>query len=512
MEIKEDMKNNIIYKNIPTLDLTKEQLEQCSKLFSENYGNYSEKSVIRPGERVKMGVSYYQKNYVKDDFSVALAIDKEEIIGQAFYIRKNYEKVGTMTWIVQLVVNKTYRKMGIASKLLRSIWGFSDDFAWGLATANPCTVKTLESATMRKCKPAIIEKHLKDISLIGKDIGFVEDGALEVDKHSSQVNSHFDVDNSSFEGKEEYENRLGKLRPGREWLAFTFREQGIYKSIYKSKFNRIIKFSEEQLRDAYSRMSMKNQKWASGQKNEIDYILSKINNSSKNLKIIDFGCGVGRHSLELAQKGFNVYGIDYSEDHIASAEKNASDKKITNTKFVCGDIRKFKGKSKYDLALCLYDVIGSYPDKRNNERILQIIYNSLEIGGFLALSVMNYELTDKIVPNKQKGKVKENPDLLLKLKPATIMQTTGDIFDPKYIVIDKDEHLIYRKEQFSNDGKLSAEYVIRDKRYTMKEIVEMLQKKGFKIVDKRYVRAGHFDEALKSSDAHAKEILIIAKK
>ena len=38
------------------------------------------------------------------------------------------------------------------------------------------------------------------------------------------------------------------------------------------------------------------------------------------------------------------------------------------------------------------------------------------------------------------------------------------------------------------------------------------QKKGFKIVDKRYVRAGHFDEALKSSDSHAKEILIIAKK
>ena len=65
MEIKEDMNNNIIYKNIPTLELTKEQLEQCSKLFSENYGNYSEKSVIRPGERVKMGVSYYQKTMLK---------------------------------------------------------------------------------------------------------------------------------------------------------------------------------------------------------------------------------------------------------------------------------------------------------------------------------------------------------------------------------------------------------------------------------------------------------------
>lgn len=280
--MKEKVKSNIIYKNISTVDLSEKQLEQCSKLFSENYGNYSKKSEIRPGERVKMGVSYYKNNYVKENFSVALALNKEEIIGQAFYIRKKYKKVGTMTWIVQLVVNKDYRKMGIAGKLLRSIWGFSDDFAWGLATANPCTVKTLESATMRKCKPAIIEKHLKDISLIGKDIGFVEDGALEVDKNSSQINSHFDVDNSSFEGKEEYENRLGVLKPGREWLAFTFREQKISKTIYKSKFNQIIDFSEEQLREAYSRMPMSNQKWATGQKNEIVGMLQK-----KGFKIID---------------------------------------------------------------------------------------------------------------------------------------------------------------------------------------------------------------------------------
>ena len=508
------MKSNfsIIYKNISTVDLSEKQLEQCSKLFSENYGNYSKKSEVRPGERVKMGVSYYKKNYVKEDFSVALALNKEEIIGQAFYIRKKYKKVGTMTWIVQLVVNKDFRKMGIAGKLLRSIWGFSDDFAWGLATANPCTVKTLESATMRKCKPAIIEKHLKDISLIGKDIGFVEDGALEVDKNSSQINSHFDVDNSSFEGKEEYENRLGVLKPGREWLAFTFREQKISKTIYKSKFNQIIEFSEEQLREAYSRMSMSNQKWATGQKNEIAYILNKTDGSEKNLKIIDFGCGIGRHSLELAQKGFIVDGIDYSEEHIAYARKNANDKNIKNCRFICGDIRNHKTNSKYNLALCLYDVIGSYPDKRNNERIIQIAYDALEKGGFFAVSVMNYELTNEMVPNSQKGNVKENPELLLKLKPASIMQTTGNIFNPEYMVIDKDQHLIYRKEQFSNDGKLSAEYVIRDKRYTMNEIVGMLQKKGFKIIDKRYVRAGHFDKPLESNDPHAKEILIIARK
>ena len=194
----------IVYINIPTLELSDEQLSQCAELFSLNYGNYSDKSEYRPGERIKMGTAYYRRNYINKEYSVALALDDSRIVGQAFYIRKKYEKLGkneiagTMTWIVQLVVDSEYRRRGIASTLLRSIWGFSDDFAWGLATANPCTIKTLESATMRKCKPAVIRRHLRDIRKIGKDIGFVKDSVIEVTEASSQINSHFFVDNKEF--------------------------------------------------------------------------------------------------------------------------------------------------------------------------------------------------------------------------------------------------------------------------------------------------------------------------
>ena len=92
------------------------------------------------------------------------------------------------------------------------------------------------------------------------------------------------------------------------------------------------------------------------------------------------------------------------------------------------------------------------------------------------------------------------------------MQSSGDIFNPKFLAIDTATGLVYRKEQFSDDDGLSAEYVIRDKRYYMNEILDMLKTQGFEIEEARYVRAGHFDEPLKNIDEHAKEICVVARK
>ena len=122
-----------------------------------------------------------------------------------------------MTWVLQLVVDTNYRRQGIASTLLRSIWGFSDDYAWGLATTNPCTVKTLESATFRKCKPDIIQKNLRAIRTIGADLSFVEDAPYNVTRSTSQINTNFFVDNRDFIKDSECEEQLGKLKSGHEW-------------------------------------------------------------------------------------------------------------------------------------------------------------------------------------------------------------------------------------------------------------------------------------------------------
>lgn len=506
---KATAKKEITYHIKNTIDLSEQEIEECSELFSHSYGTYSNKSETRPGEQVKMGPKYYKQHYCKPDFFIATAKDQEKLVGQAFYIRKKYEKYGIITWVLQLVVDKNYRKQGIASTLLRSIWGFSDDYAWGLATANPCTVKTLESATFRKCRPSVIRKNLKAIKLIGNDTTFVETDAYDVTNCTSQVNTKFFIDNTEFSEENSCEKYLGKLKPGYEWLAFTFQNQEIKLDKYRKHFDEIVAFSEKILNEAYSRMDVATHGWTKGTENEVSFISKYCKQGS----ILDLGCGIGRHAIALAIMGYQTYGIDFSSKHISYANAQTEKENLQrNCKFVCEDVRFYKTENKFDNVICLYDVIGSFPDEADNLSIIKTAYHHLNKNGIFILSVMNMELTESIVLPDQIANLKERPDILMKLPPNGTMQKSGNIFNPKYLAIDQKTRLVYRKEQFGNDDNLSAEYVIRDKRYTMNEIITLLIKCKFEILDKRYVRAGHFDEKLQALDEHAKEICIVARK
>lgn len=504
--------SEIQYSTKSTLNLTESELQECSDLFSSFYGKYSKESEKRPGEQIKMPASYYRRNYCKPHFYVAMARLNDKLIGQAFYLRKDYTEqgFGMMTWVLQLVVDTGFRRRGIASTLLRSIWGFSDDYAWGLATTNPCTVRTLESATFRKCKPKIIAKNLRAIRAIGEDISFVREAPFNVTWQASQINTNFFVDNHDFNTDDSCEKRLGKLKPGYEWLAFTFRNQGIQKDSYQKHFTDMVAFSEKKLKEAYSRMNMEMHGWAKGTANEIAF----IEQYGSCRVILDLGCGQGRHAISLAQKGYHVTAVDFSEGNITKARQLAVDNLLDQTMchFVLGDAREYEDQTKYDKVICLYDVIGSFPAEEDNIKIVQTAYRQLKDNGIFILSVMNMKLTESLVLEQNKGNLKNNPDIIRKLPPSNIMQSSGNIFEAKYLAIDTLTGLIYRKEQFRDDNGLSAEYVIRDKRYKMDEIKEILIAHGFEIVEARYVRAGHFDEALKDTDLHAKEICIVAKK
>ena len=56
---------------------------------------------------------------------------------------------------------------------------------------------------------------------------------------------------------------------------------------------------------------------------ECDFIEKEIN-YDKRVKILDIGCGTGRHSIELSQRGYSVTGIDLSESQLRHAKKKAS--------------------------------------------------------------------------------------------------------------------------------------------------------------------------------------------
>ena len=495
----------MIYESKSMINLSNQEIQASSDLFSSSYGIYDKNSPKRPGCQIKLSVNQYIQRYCKAGFYIVRALDEGKLIGHAIYIRKKYEPYGTMTWVLQLVVDEKYRRRKIASTLLRSIWGFSDDFAWGLASANPCTVKTLESATFRKCNISFITKNLDAIKRIGKDTSFVTESSFVVDEKNSQVNTDFFADNSSYPNGEECEKKLGKLRPGHEWLAFTFKEQPINRESYRKHFSSMIESYENILKDAYGRMDMDIHPWTKGTDNEIRYISGFGNNN----EILDLGCGIGRHAIALAKNNSKVTAVDNSPLLLEKARLN---KDVGNIQFIEADVRVFRDGKKYDKVICLFDVIGSYPTENENKKIIKTAYEELKSGGYFILSVMNMELTESMCKKELKGSIYKQPEILERLMPSNTMQKSGMIFDPDYYAVDTDKRLVFRKEQFYNDENLPAEYIIRDKRYTKNEICEMLTRFDFKIVESRYVQAGKFDVSLKATDRKAKEICIVCQK
>lgn len=490
-------------------------LKQCSDLFSNHYGVYSgQDGIHKKGQRIRLGMKYYMNIRNHPYMYVSLCYSQSELIGQAFYLKKTLDGNKVCTWVTQLLVNKYYRGRGVASRLLHSAWGFSDYFAWGLATANALTVKALEGVTWRKVDPAVIAENIDVISQLCDEIPFTKSKQWQLSDNQSQIFTNFfpEQEKTNTTVGSVYIERLGTLAEGCEWLAFTFRTQPMLLDDKHLKL--LFDFSAQQINDAYGRMDVQNHHWTKSTTHEIDYV-TKVANLKERASVLDLGCGIGRHTIELARRGMIVTAVEPSEKLITQARKNAvSDLPlplIDNITFLSVDGRKKQLISgKFDAVICLYDVIGSYRKREDNISFLHTIYDKLKKGGYAVVSIMNMELTEAVAT--QKCEVKKETHLLLKLKPSRIMQQSGNIFNPDYFVLDTADNLVYRKEQFEQDGSLSTEYIIADYRFRREEFASECRNIGFEIVMSSYVQLGHWDILLSATDPRAKEILFVLKK
>jgi 2-polyprenyl-3-methyl-5-hydroxy-6-metoxy-1,4-benzoquinol methylase len=120
-----------------------------------------------------------------------------------------------------------------------------------------------------------------------------------------------------------------------------------------------------------------NECFAQGTIGECDFIEKEIN-FNKELKIIDIGCGTGRHSIELAKRGYSLTGIDLSESLLEKARIKARDNAL-NVDFQRHDARNLPFEKQFDIAIMMCE--GGFPlmetDEMNYE-ILKNVSNSLK--------------------------------------------------------------------------------------------------------------------------------------
>ena len=128
--------------------------------------------------------------------------------------------------------------------------------------------------------------------------------------------------------------------------------------------------------------------FAQGTIGEVDFIEKEIK-SDKNIKILDLGCGTGRHSIELAKRGYDVTGLDLSESLLKKAREKADALKL-KINFIKEDARYFKLEDKFDLVTMICE--GAFPLMETDEMnfaILKNAYNSLKENGKLIFTTLN---------------------------------------------------------------------------------------------------------------------------
>ena len=267
--------------------------------------------------------------------------------------------------------------------------------------------------------------------------------------------------------------------------------------------------SDHIVRQAYARMQLnEDHRWARHAIQETRQIIEYCGIAAGQ-SVLDFGCGTGRHALALARSGIRVTGVDYVPDLIKKAETVARQQNLSGTRFVHADCREATLGERFDAAVCLYDVVGTYADWKENFRILANLAAHLKPGGMALVSVMNLALTRRKA--RHFFSLQRDPDKLLELPPSCTMETTGDVFNPDYYMLDEDSNVVYRREQFTRGTELPAELIVRDRRFSAAEVAAMCEDAGLEVVWTRFVRAGRWHEALAEDDDRAKEILVLCR-
>jgi SAM-dependent methyltransferase len=139
--------------------------------------------------------------------------------------------------------------------------------------------------------------------------------------------------------------------------------------------------------------------WADRTAAEVDRALAMLG-AKGGERVLDMACGTGRHSHELARRGFEVVGVDISPDLLAIAEADAESESLSAS-FLAADLRQLDFEAEFDIVLNLNDgAIGYFETEEENHRTFEVIAAALRAGGGNLLQLPNVLYAETHLPQK----------------------------------------------------------------------------------------------------------------
>ncbi|MDQ4149543.1 MAG: class I SAM-dependent methyltransferase [Actinomycetota bacterium] len=112
---------------------------------------------------------------------------------------------------------------------------------------------------------------------------------------------------------------------------------------------------------------------------EVDGVIERLELTG-GARVLDLACGYGRHSLELAGRGFRVTGLDLSEPSLAIARKKSEEAGVA-VDFVHSDMREIPFVEEMDAVINMYSSFGFLETEAEDELVLAAVARCLKPGG-----------------------------------------------------------------------------------------------------------------------------------
>lgn len=122
--------------------------------------------------------------------------------------------------------------------------------------------------------------------------------------------------------------------------------------------------------------------------------------------ILDLGCGTGNVSERLAQQGYNMIGIDFSEDMLSEAKKKAEEKNL-DILYLLQDMREFELYGTVNCIISLYDSLNYILEEQELLQVFRLVNNYLHPQGIFIFD-MNTEYKFQKLGQNSFGETKEN--------------------------------------------------------------------------------------------------------
>ena len=120
---------------------------------------------------------------------------------------------------------------------------------------------------------------------------------------------------------------------------------------------------------------------------EVDFVVGALE-LAPDARVLDLACGHGRHSLELARRGYRVSGLDLSAPSLEVARGRAADDGLAVEFGEC-DMREIPFEDEFDAVLNLFTAFGYFDDEREDRRVLEAVARALHDGGAFLLDTIH---------------------------------------------------------------------------------------------------------------------------